>query len=387
MPPRREVLCVLPFEYGLAQQLYQGMQAFATQADAGIRVHLTVRKDEILDLAKTNRVSGLICFGGIRGIISEPLLRDFPMVNVSAYLERSPVPMVVNDDEAAGQSAGMHLARTRPRTAVCVSPPKGCQYILRGRGACRAFTKAGIPYHEYTLPFGESGSFSRRNEYVQEFLDTHAREILFGTGTHPLAVVCSDYRTAELLVLKAHELKLNVPEAVRVVGIGNPTDRFSFLPQPGISHVPLSWTRIGYLAAARLAAWIKGGKRPGDRETVPPGELVIEASSRAPTDSVVERARLLISEKKDYALTVEEIAASMEISVGTLINRFRSECGRTPKEMLIRWRMEFARRLLAESHEDVAGIAARCGYADHSTFTTAFRKHTGFPPSRWRNRR
>lgn len=387
MLSRREVLCVLPLEYGLAQQLYQGLQEFAAEANAGIRIHLSVRKDEILELATTNRVAGLICFGAIRGVINEARLRDFPMVNVSAYLERSPVPMVVNDDEGAGYSAGLHLARTRPRGMVCVSPPMGHQYTLRARGACRAFIEAGIPHQEYALPFGESGDFSRRNAYVREFLDTHAREILVGTGQHPLAVVCTDFRTAELLVLKAPELNLKVPETVRVVGIGSPTDRFSFLPHAGISHVPLNWRRVGYLAAARLDAWIETGQRPGLRETVAPGELVIEASSRAPTDSVVERARLLVSERNDYAVTVEEIAASMEISVGTLINRFRSECGRTPKEMLIRWRMELARQLLAESQEDVAGVAARCGYADHSTFTTAFRKHTGFPPSRWRNRR
>lgn len=384
MRPALDVLCVLPFDYGLAQQIFEGIQEYASGEVGRPTFHIAAKRDDILDLAKARLVAGLICFGGNRGVINDPIVKGFPIINVSASMRTSPVPMVVNDDQAAGRLAGLHLARTRPRRSVCVTSPTGHHYRLRIEGAREVFTEAGIPFQKYALPYGESGSFHRRSEFVQEMIETHAREILLGTGIYPLGIVTSDYRIAELMVLAARELNLDVPEQVRVVGIGNPTDRFSFLRQTGISYVPLNWRAIGYKAAESLAGWIESGRQPAERYTVDPGDVVIEASSLAPTESVVERTQLLIREKRDYALTVEEIAARLEMSVGTLINRFRRECEHTPKEMLVRWRMEFACELLKNTHEEVAAIAAKCGYADHSTFTTAFKKFTGASPSRWR---
>ena len=384
MPESREVLCVLPLEFGLAQSIYQGVQAYASDRSSGLRFHSALVKDDVVELVQEKLVCGLICFGGNRGLLEEPALRGFPMINVSASREASPVPMVVNDDARAGFLSAVHLAKTHPSVVVFVSPPKGNHYRLRMEGARSVCAKAGVPFVAYTLPHGDSGRFFRRNKYLQEVLDKHAQDILTTGGTYPLAVVCADYRIAELIVLKARELKLDVPADVRVVGIGNPTDRFSFLRQDGISYLPLDWERVGYRSAESLERWITEDRRPVQRMTIPPGELVIEHSSRAPTDSVVEQSRLLVTEKADYGLTVEEIAGRIGISVGTLISRFRQECDHTPKEMLIRWRMEFACELLKNTHEEVASIAAKCGYADHSTFTTAFRKFTGESPSRWR---
>lgn len=382
--PASDILCVFPFEYGLAQQIFEGIQEYASAETGRPAFHIAVKRDDILELTKASLVAGMICFGGNRGVINDPAVKGFRIINVSASLRKSPVPSVVNDDRAAGRLAGLHLARTRPRQAICVTSPTGHHYKLRVAGAREAFGEARIAFREYALPYGESGSFHRRSAFVQEIMDTHAREILLGSGVFPLAIVCSDYRIAELMVLTARELNLEVPGQVRVIGIGNPTDRFSFLRQTGISYVPLNWKAVGHKAAAALAGWIESGDRPAERSLIYPGDVVIEESSLAPTESVVERTQLLIRESRDYALTVEEIAARLEMSVGTLINRFRRESDQTPKEMLIRWRMEFARELLKHTHEEVAAIAAKCGYADHSTFTTAFKKFSGASPSKWR---
>jgi AraC-like DNA-binding protein len=52
-------------------------------------------------------------------------------------------------------------------------------------------------------------------------------------------------------------------------------------------------------------------------------------------------------------------------------------------EYLLAWRMAVAKDLLR--HEDLAvgDVAERVGYGTASTFSTAFSRHVGMPPSRY----
>jgi AraC-like DNA-binding protein len=56
-------------------------------------------------------------------------------------------------------------------------------------------------------------------------------------------------------------------------------------------------------------------------------------------------------------------------------------------QYLTRWRMQVAAGLLASTHDGVAAIAARVGYASEAAFNRAFKKSIGVPPASWRRRR
>jgi AraC-like DNA-binding protein len=56
----------------------------------------------------------------------------------------------------------------------------------------------------------------------------------------------------------------------------------------------------------------------------------------------------------------------------------------TPRQLLIKTRVEAASRLLLETEARVAEIAMRCGYADHSAFTRQFKATTGLTPMQFR---
>jgi len=86
---------------------------------------------------------------------------------------------------------------------------------------------------------------------------------------------------------------------------------------------------------------------------------------------------------KHYAspLTLESLAAAMNLSPGHLSNRFKQVLNRGPIDCLIHLRMEKARKLLIETELPLRMIATAVGYHNVYYFSNAFKKHTGLAPS------
>jgi AraC-like DNA-binding protein len=67
----------------------------------------------------------------------------------------------------------------------------------------------------------------------------------------------------------------------------------------------------------------------------------------------------------------------------SLFERFSRTVGLAPMEYLLAWRMAVARDLLRREDLAVGDVAERVGYGTASTFSTAFVRHVGMPPSRY----
>jgi AraC-like DNA-binding protein len=85
--------------------------------------------------------------------------------------------------------------------------------------------------------------------------------------------------------------------------------------------------------------------------------------------------------------TVASLAAQAGLSRAPFARRFTALVGRPPLGYLTWWRMTVAARLLHDSDATVAAIAHRVGYASEFAFATAFRRHHGTTPSRYRRLR
>jgi PAS domain S-box-containing protein len=87
-----------------------------------------------------------------------------------------------------------------------------------------------------------------------------------------------------------------------------------------------------------------------------------------------------------YAETVRLEALAR--SVGLSLDRFERLVKRvfylTPRELLIKTRIEAASKLLMEGDQSVAEIAYACGYCDHSAFTRQFKATVGVSPAVFR---
>jgi len=81
--------------------------------------------------------------------------------------------------------------------------------------------------------------------------------------------------------------------------------------------------------------------------------------------------------------TVPQLAKTAALSRSAFFERFTRTVGVPPMEYLLAWRMAVAKGLLRRQDIGVAEVARRVGYGSASTFSTAFRRQVGQPPSRF----
>ena len=82
--------------------------------------------------------------------------------------------------------------------------------------------------------------------------------------------------------------------------------------------------------------------------------------------------------------TVDKLAKLSNMSRATFARVFQEVLGDTPMKYLTDWRMTVARDLLRTRDIPLAEVAERVGYSSLYAFATAFRRHHGQPPGRWR---
>ena len=82
-------------------------------------------------------------------------------------------------------------------------------------------------------------------------------------------------------------------------------------------------------------------------------------------------------------ISVELLAEIANLSPCYLVTIFKKVIGKSPKDYLIDYRMEQARRLLIETDLNVAQVAAYVGYQDASYFSSLFKQKEGIPPSKF----
>lgn len=84
-------------------------------------------------------------------------------------------------------------------------------------------------------------------------------------------------------------------------------------------------------------------------------------------------------------VTLAELADIANLSAYHFSRVFKRQTGMTPYQAVTVKRMELSRRLLASGEKTIAEVAIECGFSTHAHFTTAFRKHMGMTPRRYRH--
>lgn len=161
----------------------------------------------------------------------------------------------------------------------------------------------------------------------------------------------------EDMPLPAHPVWLGRPAAIaaasRLVHECDAWDGASPLAVDGLLWVLVDATACAASLRAERAAWLlRVRDRLHDECTAPPG--------------------------------LGSLAAEAGVHPGHLTRSFRRTFGCTPGEYLRACRIERAARLVRDTQEPLAAIAARCGFSDQSHLTRALRRHAGVTPGRAR---
>jgi AraC-like DNA-binding protein len=93
-----------------------------------------------------------------------------------------------------------------------------------------------------------------------------------------------------------------------------------------------------------------------------------------------------IQEHYDRPLRVESLAAMARLSTYRFTRRIRLLFGLTPAQLIIKTRLDTARRMLREGENPIGQIAVACGYCDQSAFTRQFKAAVGLTPAQYRDR-
>ena len=83
-------------------------------------------------------------------------------------------------------------------------------------------------------------------------------------------------------------------------------------------------------------------------------------------------------------ITPAELASWSGLPSARFARLIKKFFGLTPSQYITQARIAAASSLLRETDRTVAEIAAACGFADHSSFTRAFRKVAGLSPTQYR---
>jgi AraC family transcriptional regulator len=86
-------------------------------------------------------------------------------------------------------------------------------------------------------------------------------------------------------------------------------------------------------------------------------------------------------------IPVQELARLLGLSASHFCRAFKCAFGASPRDYVLRRRMEVAQGLMLTTSEPLSSIAVNCGMCDQQHFTRSFRRIVGETPSTWRRTR
>jgi len=107
----------------------------------------------------------------------------------------------------------------------------------------------------------------------------------------------------------------------------------------------------------------------------------------ATSDQVLNRALQHLHADPSRSWTVAALASEAHTSLSVLDERFKAILRKPPVRYLTELRMQRAADTLARTDEKIARVAQAAGYGSEEAFSRAFKKHVGFAPSAWREKR
>lgn len=235
------------------------------------------------------------------------------------------------------------------------------QILTVGRYAHRAgcFEVGPRPYAAFSFRVSGSGAFEiGGTRYV-----TRPGDVLFLPADTPYKV---EYSVSESIVV--HFVRCNYCESenISVADKSLMARRFERLLEV--------WEQEHSVNRAKSIIYSILDSMASDRKT--------SISDTAVSDCI----RYIDENFGDPALTVDEVCRIGFVSASSLQRAFLKLLGSSPKQYIIKLRMNRAIALLAEGELSIGEIAIACGFEDEKYFSRAFGKRFGCPPSEYRRR-
>ncbi|WP_299328870.1 AraC family transcriptional regulator [Parasphingopyxis sp.] len=110
------------------------------------------------------------------------------------------------------------------------------------------------------------------------------------------------------------------------------------------------------------------------------------AFSKAFTARHYKRVLDFIADNYGRSITIEDMAREAGLSESHFSRLFKRTIGDSPYQFLMRYRVERAEEMVADTARPLSEIALACGFSDQAHFTRLFKQFTGETPSQRRKR-
>ena len=98
------------------------------------------------------------------------------------------------------------------------------------------------------------------------------------------------------------------------------------------------------------------------------------------------RARALLREQREPAVSIAEIAREVQISPFHFIRQFEAVFGVTPHQFRVQTRLDIAKHLLASGQYSVTDVCMEVGFSSLGSFSALFARKVGESPTAYRRR-
>lgn len=99
----------------------------------------------------------------------------------------------------------------------------------------------------------------------------------------------------------------------------------------------------------------------------------------------IERIRFILEKEGCHSdFTVEELGRKMGLGRTRFYTRVKEATGQTPSELLRKYRLEVAARLLLETDDNIEEIREKCGFGNATNFYNYFKRQYELSPQRYR---
>jgi len=304
------------------------------------------------------------------------------------YLRNVPpnlnAPVVMTNNVSAARLAFEHL-RERGFRHFAFCGFAGADYSDTRRGHFIHFVReSGLRCHVFDNPVrrhrGRTIDFERDGLRDGELVARWVKQL-----PKPLGLMaCNDMRGQQVLDA-CRAAGVGVPDEVGVVGVDN-DEVLCDLSDPPLSSVVPDTERIGFQAAALLDEMMAGKQSSEAPVYVDPKGVVARRSTEALAieDRQMAAAVRFVRERACEGIDVGDLVKAIPLSRSTLERRFVKAVGRSPKDEIMRVRLNRAKQLLAETNFSIEFISEKIGFERAEYLSRIFKKKTGMTPFHFR---
>lgn len=295
-------------------------------------------------------------------------------VDVASQFGDLPVCRVGPDNQAIGRMGAEHLL-------ACGFP----HFAFFGRGS-RWGTQQRLAGFEEVIGdvTGRPCHVFRRADH--DNAEGHPVDNWLKQLPKPVAVMAAGDEGGRLLIERASDLGLQVPDDVAALGVNNDLWLTELATVP-MSSIEGNGREVGFQAAKRLDQ-LMAGERHTRPYLIPPVGVVTRRSTDIvlTDDPVVGRAMGYIRDHCHEGISVDDVLEQLEVSRRTLETHLKRKIGRTPQAAIFSAQVERAKKMLVETEEPMYRIAEACGFDGQSRFSIVFKREVGMAPSEYRLR-